>query len=57
MLVCWREDGGRYHDAWVPNPNVRRLSDSEWDMIEYQQCPPELRPIRWGNRPPGFLPQ
>lgn len=57
VLVRWREDGGHYHDAWVPTPNVCRLTASEWDIIEYHQCPPELRPIRWGNRFPGFLPR
>ena len=57
VLVRWRDDGGHYHDAWLPTPNVRRLTATEWDIIEYHQCPPELRSVRWGNRLPGFLPE
>lgn len=40
-----------------PGCKVRRLTPSEWDIIEYHQCPPELRFIRWGERFPGFLPE
>lgn len=43
--------------AWIPAGNIRRLTDSEWDVIEYNQCPPERRPIRWGESLPGFLPE
>lgn len=54
IIVSWRDDDGHTHWAWIPAGNVR-LTASEWDIIEYQQCPPELRSIRWGNRMPGFL--
>lgn len=40
------------HDAWLPAANVRKLTASEWDIIEYHRCPPTLRSIRWGNRLP-----
>lgn len=57
ILTRWRDDEGHYHSAWLPKDNVRRLTASEWDIIDYHQCPPELRPIRWGKRLPGFLPE
>lgn len=57
ILTRWRDDEGHMHSAWLPKGNVRRLTASEWDIIEYHQCPPELRSIRWGNRLPGFLPE
>lgn len=55
--VSWQDDDGHNHGAWIPAANVRRLTPSEWDIIEYHQCPAELRPIRWGYRLPGFLPE
>lgn len=39
ILTCWRDDEGHLHSAWIPKDNVRRLTASEWDVIEYQQCP------------------
>lgn len=57
ILIRWQDDDGHYHDAWIPKGNVRKLTSSEWDIIEYDACPPELRPIRWGNRLPGFPPE
>lgn len=57
ILTRWRDDGGHMHSAWLPKDNVRRLTPSEWDIIAYHQCPPELRSIQWGNRLPGFLPE
>lgn len=56
ILVRWRDDAGHYHDAWLPSGAVRKLTPSEWDIIEYHACPPELRSVQWGNRLPGFLP-
>lgn len=57
ILTRCRDDEGHYHSAWVPKENVRRMTASEWDIIEYHQCPPELRCIRCGKRLPGFLPE
>lgn len=53
----WADDNGNYHGAWVPAGNVRRLTASEWDIIEYDRCPPALRAVRWADRLPGFLPE
>lgn len=55
VLTRWTDDEGHMHSAWLPKDNVRRLTASEWDIIEYNLCPPDLRPIRWGTRLPGFL--
>lgn len=57
ILSRWRDDEGHMHSAWIPKDNARRLTASEWDIIEYHQTPPERRPIRWGKRLPGFLPE
>lgn len=56
VLVSWQDDGHHPHWAWIPAGNVRRVTDSEWDIEEYWRCPGHLRGIRWGGRPPGFLP-
>ena len=56
IIVSWRDDGDHSHWAWVPSANVRRVTDSEWDIEEYRRCPVNLRHIRWGKRLPGFLP-
>lgn len=56
VLTSWLDDEGHGHSAWLPATSVRRLTASEWDIIEYHQCPPALRPIRWGKRLPGFIP-
>jgi hypothetical protein len=55
--VRWADDQGSHHGAWIPKGSVRRLTASEWDIIEYDRCPAELRPVRWGKRLPGFLPE
>ncbi|WNT44928.1 hypothetical protein SEA_ABBYDAISY_33 [Arthrobacter phage AbbyDaisy] len=54
--VRWTDDEDHFHQAWLPTANVRRLTDSEWDIIQYHQCPENLRHIQWGKRLPGFLP-
>lgn len=56
VIVLRRDDVRQVYWAWVPADNVRRVTDSEWDIVEYHRCPPERRPIRWGDRLPGFLP-
>lgn len=56
ILASWADDGNHPHWAWVPAGNVERVSDSEWDIMEYRRCRENLRQIRWGDRLPGFLP-
>jgi hypothetical protein len=55
--VTWLDDTDHPHTAWVPKNNVRRVTDSEWDIEEYRRRPEHLRSIRWGKRLPGFLPE
>jgi hypothetical protein len=57
VLVRWKDDDGQLHSAWIPTSSVRHLTASEWDIIEYNQSPEQLRPIRWTKRIPGFLPE
>lgn len=57
VIVSWRDDDGHTQWAWIPAANVRRVTASEWDIIEYHRCPPELRAVRWAKRLPGFLPE
>jgi hypothetical protein len=56
VLVRWADDGRHSHWAWIPAGSVERLTVSEWDIEEYRRCPEKFRPIRWGDRLPGFLP-
>jgi hypothetical protein len=46
ILVSWADDGDHAHWAWIPADNVRRVTDSEWDIEEYRRCPENLRAIR-----------
>ncbi|AYN57820.1 hypothetical protein HOU49_gp31 [Arthrobacter phage Eileen] len=55
--VRWADDEDHFHAAWIPKASVRPLTASEWDIIEFHACPPELRHVRWGRRMPGFLPE
>jgi hypothetical protein len=57
ILVRWQDDEDHFHMAWIPKRDVRKLTPSEWDIIEFHACPPGLRHIRWGKRLPGFLPE
>jgi hypothetical protein len=56
ILVRWQDDEDHFHMVWIPKQDVRKLTPSEWDIIEFHACPPELRAIQWGKRLPGFLP-
>jgi hypothetical protein len=56
ILVSWHDDDDHSHWAWVPAGNIRRVTDSEWDIEDYRRCPENLRGIQWGTRFPGFLP-
>lgn len=53
IIVSWFDDPWHPHWAWIPAGNVRRLTDSEWDIIEYHRCQRGQRPIRLGNDCPG----
>lgn len=57
VVVRWEDDADQWHWAWVPTTNVRKITDSEWDLEEYRRCPESLRGVRWGDRLPGFLPE
>ncbi|MDR6557805.1 hypothetical protein J2809_002165 [Arthrobacter pascens] len=54
ILATWLDDTEHTHAAWIPAASVRRLTASEWDIIEYHQTPPKRRPIRWTKRLPGL---
>jgi hypothetical protein len=41
---------------WIAAGNVRRVTDSEWDVEEYRRCREKLRAIQRSNRLPGFFP-
>lgn len=56
IIVEWADDNKHRYWTWVPKEDVRRVTDSEWDIDQYLRGLPELRNIQWGNRLPGFLP-
>lgn len=49
ILMVWVADAGAHHSTWIPKDNVRRLTRSEWDIIEFHRTPENLRMIRWGD--------
>lgn len=59
--VRWHDDNNDSLTSWVSKDDVRRVTDSEWDIDEYNRTPEWLRVVRWGanfeHRLPGFLPQ
>lgn len=42
--------------AWIPAANVRRLTASEWDTIEFHQCPPRYAPSAGRSGCPASYP-
>ena len=55
--VQWYDDEKDSLSAWLPKENVRPVTNSEWDIDEYNRCPGWLRMVQWGKRFPGFLPE
>jgi hypothetical protein len=56
ISVQWYDDDKVSLAAWLPKESVRPVTDSEWDIDEYNRCPEWLRMVQWGKRFPGFLP-
>lgn len=57
ISVNWLDDDKDSLVAWLPKEGVRPVTNSEWDIDEYNRCPGWLRVIQWGKRFPGFLPE
>ncbi len=57
VSVQWFDDDKESLTAWLPKENIRPVTNSEWDIDEYNRCPEWLRSIQWGKRLPGFLPE
>lgn len=57
ISVNWYDDDKVSLSAWLPKENVRPVTNSEWDIDEYNRCPDWLRVVQWGKRFPGFLPE
>ena len=57
ISVNWYDDDKVSLTAWLPKGDVRPVTDTEWDIDEYNRCPEWLRVIQWGKRLPGFLPE
>lgn len=55
IRVGWKDGSGGHYSAWIPAANVRRMTASEWDIIQFHATPENLRMIQWGDRLPGFL--
>lgn len=54
--IRWHDDNKDSLTTWLPKADVRPVTNSEWDIDQYNRCPEELRTIRWGKRMPGILP-
>lgn len=57
ISVQWYDDEKDSLTAWLPKEDVRPVTNSEWDIDEYNRCPEWLRVVQWGKRLPGFLPE
>ncbi|VXB24164.1 conserved hypothetical protein [Arthrobacter sp. 9V] len=57
ISVNWYDDDKDSLTAWLPKESVRPVTESEWDIDEYNRCPEWLRGVQWGKRLPGFLSQ
>ncbi|BCW61827.1 hypothetical protein [Arthrobacter sp. StoSoilB22] len=57
ISVQWYDDDKVSLTAWLSREKVRPVTNSEWDIDEYNRCPEWLRSVQWGKRPPGFLPE
>ncbi|MFW0775927.1 hypothetical protein ACLRGI_22475 [Paenarthrobacter nitroguajacolicus] len=57
ISVQWYDDDKVSLTAWLPKDDVRPVTNSEWDIDEYNRCPEWLRVIQWGKRMPGMLPE
>jgi len=54
--VQWYDDDKDGLTAWLPEEDVRPVTNSEWDIDQHNRCPEALRGVRWSKRLPGFLP-
>jgi hypothetical protein len=54
--VRWFDDDQDSLTTWLPKESVSPVTDSEWDIDQYNRCPEWLRGVRWAKRLPGFLP-
>ncbi|MDI2019607.1 hypothetical protein PJL18_00098 [Paenarthrobacter nicotinovorans] len=55
--VRWFDDEKDSLTSWLPREMVRPVTESEWDIDQFNRCAEWLRGIRWGKRLPGFLPE
>lgn len=56
ISVPWVDHVGHTNWAWIPKENVRRATDSEWDIGQYRRCAEVNRVIRRGTDCRGFSP-
>ncbi|MFP3579996.1 hypothetical protein SB659_10485 [Arthrobacter sp. SIMBA_036] len=55
--VQWYDDNKASLTAWLAKADIRPVTDSEWDIDQYNRTPDWLKSTRWGYRFPGFLPE
>lgn len=56
ILFSWVDDEDQTNWSWVPRSDVRKVTESEWDIHLFNRLPPSMQAHRWEHRPPGFLP-
>lgn len=56
--VCfsWVDDEDQTSWTWLPRSDVRKVSDSEWDIHVFNRLPSGMQEHRWERCPPGFIP-
>ena len=55
--VQFHDDNNDSLTTWALKADVRPVTESEWDIDQYNRTDSSRRHIRWGYRMPGFLPE
>ncbi|MFF1382750.1 hypothetical protein ACFVWT_04210 [Arthrobacter sp. NPDC058288] len=56
ICFSWVDDEDQTNWTWLPRSDVRKVTDSEWDIHVFNRMPPALQAHRWERCPPGFIP-
>lgn len=56
ICFSWVDDEDQTNWSWVPRGDVRKVTDSEWDVHVFNRLPPSMQAHRWERCPPGFIP-
>lgn len=56
ICFAWVDDKNQTMWSWIPLADVRKVTESEWDIHQFNRLPDVLQAHRWERCPPGFIP-